>query len=423
MYKFQLKKFSNGLRLLMVPSKEALSFQVSVLVNTGSEFETKNINGISHFLEHLCFKGTKKRPSNFEITKELDSVGGSYNAFTGDEVTGYWTRVAAKDKDLALDIVSDIYLNSQFPELEINKERGVIMEEINMYQDIPQSYIWDLWGKLLYGNQPAGRRTLGSKENIKKFKREDFLKYCSSQYRAKSSLVIISGNFQFQEMMPKVKDAFADIKRGQGKIKVKTKERQTKPQVISEYKKTDQTHLILGVRGFNLFDKRRYGLDVLDAIFDGGMSSILFQTVRDRLGAAYYVHTVNSSGTDHGFWAVKAGLDTNRFEQILKIVLQEWVKFKNEPIPPQVIQKAKNYIYGKVSLSLENVHNVAYDLAGQELLKKQIETPKEYLRKIKLITANDLRRIANDLLQSRNLNLAFIGPNKNTTKLKKLLTM
>ena len=423
MYKFQLKKFSNGLRLLMVPSKEALSFQISVLVNTGSEFEAKNINGISHFLEHLCFKGTKKRPTNFEITKELDSVGGSCNAFTGDEVTGYLAQVASKDKDLALDIISDIYLNSQFPEPEINKERGVIIEEINMYHDTPQSYIWDLWNKLLYGNQPAGWPISGSKDNIRRFKRDDFLKYRSSQYRAKSSLIVMSGNFQVQEMMPKIKNAFAGIKAGSGKIKVKTKERQSKPRIISEYKKTDQTHLILGVRSFDIFDKRRYSLDVLDAIFNGGTSSILFQTVRDKLGAAYYVYTMNLSGTDHGFWVVEAGLDTNRFEQILEIILKEWIKFKNEPISPQAIQKAKNYIYGKVSLSLEHVHSVAYDLASQELLKKQIETPKEYLRKIKLVTANDLRRAANDLLQSRNLNLAFIGPNKNTTKLKKLLTM
>jgi len=153
MYKFHLKTFPNGLRLLMVPSKESLSFKTMVLVNTGANFETKNINGISHLLEHMCFKGTKRRPSNLDITKELDTIGGQYNAFTDRYLTGYYAYVAKEYKHLALDIVSDIYLNSQFPEKELEKEKRVIIEEINMYQDIPQSYVSELWDKLLYGNQ------------------------------------------------------------------------------------------------------------------------------------------------------------------------------------------------------------------------------------------------------------------------------
>jgi len=184
MYKFKLTKLNNGLRILTVPSKESLSFQITVLVNTGADFEDKENNGISHFLEHMSFKGTKKRPSNLSIVKELDAVGGYYNAFTSAEYTGYYTFVAQQKKDLALDIISDIYLNSQFPKEEIKKEKGVIIEEINMYRDEPSRYVCEIWTKLLYGDQAVGRSILGTKTNIKNFKREDFLKYYESQYRA-----------------------------------------------------------------------------------------------------------------------------------------------------------------------------------------------------------------------------------------------
>ena len=421
MYKFKLTKLSNDLRILTVPSKESLSFRITVLVNTGADFETKENNGISHFLEHMCFKGTKKRPSNLSIVKELDAVGGSYRAFTGAERTGYYVKVAHENKELALDIVSDIYLNSQFPEKEMEKEKGVIIEEINMYKDDPQSYIWDLWEKLLYGDQAVGRSVLGTKTNIRNFKREDFLKYYKSQYKVKSTLVVASGNFNEKEIINKIKYYFGDIKPGKGKIKELVKEKQNKPQVFIKNKKTDQTHLVLGFRGIDLFDKRRYALNVLNVIFDGGMSGILFQTIREKLGVAYYIYSTISRSTDYGFWAVAAGIDNNRLEEVIISVLNEWKKFKTKLVDIKDIKKAKSYITGKVALGLENVHNVANSFAFQELLKKKIETPEQYLKKIKQVTAQDVQKVAEDLLKSKFLNLALIGPYKNKQKLQKLL--
>lgn len=421
MYKFKLTKLSNGLRILTVPSKESLSFRITVLVNTGADFETKENNGISHFLEHMCFKGTKKRPSNLAIVQELDNVGGSYNAFTGTEYTGYYAKVAHQNKELALDIVSDIYLNSQFPEKEMKKEKGVIIEEINMYKDNSQAYIWDLWEKLLYGDQAVGRSILGTKSNIRSFKREDFLKYYNSQYKVRSTLVVVSGNFNEREIISKVKDRFRDIKLGKGKAKELVKEKQNKPQVLIKNKKTDQTHLVLGVRGISLFDKRLYALKVLDVIFDGGMSGILFQTIREKLGVAYYIYSTISCSTDYGFWAVAAGIDNNRLEEVVSSVLEEWKKFKTKPIDIKDIKKAKSYITGKLALGIENVHNVASSFASQELLKQKIETPDQYLRKIKQVTAHDIQKVAEDLLKSKFLNLALIGPHKNKQRLQKLL--
>ena len=421
MYKFKLTKLNNGLRILTVPSKESLSFQMKVLVNTGAEFETKENNGISHFLEHMCFKGTKKRLSSFAIAKELDNVGASFDASTGGEYTGYYARVAQQNKKLTLDIVSDIYLNSQFPPKEIKKEKGVIIEEINMYQDDPKSYIWDLWGKLLYGNQAVGRSILGTKTNIRNFKREDFLKYYESQYKTRSTIVVVSGNFSEREIITQIKDYFRDIRLGKGKIKERVREKQNKPGVLLKNKKTDQTHLILGFRGIDLFDKRRYALSLLNAVFDGGMSGILFQTIREKLGVAYYIYSALSCSSDYGFWAVGAGIDSNRLEEVISSILDEWKKFKTKPVAPQDIKKAKSYIAGKFALRLENVHNVADYLVFQELLKKKIETPEQYLKKIKEVTSRELQKVAQDLLKPQSLNLTLIGPHKNKQKLQKLL--
>ncbi|MDD5760499.1 MAG: pitrilysin family protein [Candidatus Pacebacteria bacterium] len=421
MYHFKLTKFNNGLRVLTVPSKQSLSFQIMVLVNTGADFETKENNGISHFLEHMCFKGTKKRPTNLDITRELDSIGGSYNAFTGSEYTGYYAKVAKQNKDIALDVVSDIFLNSQFPLKEINKEKGVIIEEINMRQDDPKRYIWDVWGELLYENQPAGRPIVGNKENIKRFKREDLIKYCESQYRAGSILILASGNFSEKEIVKQIHRSFRAIRSGQGKAKEKIQEKQTKPGVSLEYKKTDQSHLVLGFRGINLFDKRKYALRVLDTIFDGGMSGILFQTIREKLGVAYYVGSIMALYSDYGFWAVKAGVDNSRLEEVIKVTLKEWKKFKTKLVGGKEFKKAKDFIAGRVALSLENVHDAAEDIAFQELLQNQIETPEQYLRKIKEVTSRDVQKVAQDLLTSQSLNLALIGPHKNKEKLEKLL--
>jgi len=422
-YKFHLKTFPNGLRLLIVPSKESLSFQITVLVNTGADFETKSINGISHFLEHMCFKGTTKRPSNLDIAKELDSIGGSYNAFTGKESMGYHARVAKEYKELAIDIVSDIYLNAQFPESEIQKEKGVIIEEINTYHDNPQLYIWDLWDKLLYGDQPAGWSIAGLKENIQKMQRSDFLEYHRHQYRSRSTLVVVSGNFSQNAVIRLVKNYFRDIAKGSTNSKKRTKESQKTPQVFLEYRPTDQTHLILGVRGINLFDKRRYALEVLNSVFDGGMSARLWQLVREKLGAAYYINSNIEHKTDVGYWVVSGGIDSNRLEVIIKAVINELEKFKTELIGKEEIKKAKDYIAGHLALGLENIHNVASQYGYQLLSKKEIETPQQYLKKLKEVTANDVRKVSRDLLKLQNLNLALIGPHKNKVSLQKLLTI
>ncbi|HPC31133.1 MAG TPA: pitrilysin family protein [Candidatus Paceibacterota bacterium] len=421
MVNYQVHKFSNGLRLLMVPSKEVHSFKCSVMVKTGSDYENKRNNGISHFLEHMCFKGTKKRPSNLVISQELDEVGGSYNAFTSREVTGYWTKVSDYHFKKAIDITSDIFLNSVFRESDVEKEKRVIQEEINMYLDDPKEKVWDNFFELLYKNQPAGWPIAGSKENVSKFRAGDLFSYRSSQYRAKSVVLVVSGNFKAKEIISLVKDYFRKIPGGKAKEKIKTKEKQIKPQLSLEYKKTDQTHLRLGVRGINLFDPRRYALHVLDTILGGGMSFRLWQLVREKLGAAYYVSSFVESATDRGIWGITAGIDNDRINLIISKILKEWKELKQDLITPKEIKKAKENIRGKILLATEDIHQVANYYAFDLLYKNKIETFEHYLTNILKVKPLDLNKLANDLLKPSNLNLAVIGPFKNKSRFLQIL--
>lgn len=398
------------------------SVTVLVLVGTGSKYETKEINGISHFLEHMFFKGTKKRPTTTEIASDLDAVGGSYNAFTSKEFTGYWTKVDAKHLDLALDWVADIFLNSKLDETEIEREKGVIIEEINMYLDTPITNICNVWEQLLYGDQPAGWLTVGEKEIIRGLKREQFLKYLNSQYVAKNTLVVIGGNFGGDlNLKKKIQNYFKTIKRGNFKSKLKVKEFQKNPEVKLSFKETDQSHLILGVRSYNIFQKERFATALLATILGGYMSSRLWIEVRERRGLAYYVRAVNEAYTDSGYLGANAGIDNQRVEEAIKVIVSQFKKIREKRIPESEIKKAKDHIKGATLLALESSDEVASYLAGQEILKKEILTPEQFFGKINKVTAADLQRVAQDIFQPAKLNLALIGPFKGKEKFERLL--
>ncbi|MCX6813662.1 MAG: pitrilysin family protein, partial [Candidatus Azambacteria bacterium] len=293
----------NGLRILTIPMVNTKTTTVLVLVATGTKYETKDINGISHFLEHMTFKGTKKRPTPLTIAEPLDRIGGNYNAFTGQEYTGYYAKADGRHQDLLLDIISDITLNPNFDQEEINKERGVIIEEINMYEDMPQRKVGDVWNNLLYGDQPAGWDTAGKKEIIARLKREDFVKYHKDHYVAPKTVVAVSGMIEPDDIIEKVKVLFGSISDFKGKDKISTKESQEKPEVKLFYKKTDQTHIVLGARSYDIWNNKRFAAEVLATILGGGMSSRLFGLLRDKMGAAYYVRTSTDASTDTGYLA------------------------------------------------------------------------------------------------------------------------
>ncbi len=411
----------NGLRFITIPMPGSKTATILILVKTGSKNETKEINGISHFLEHMFFKGTKKRPTPADIVKDMDRIGGEYNAFTSKETTGYYAKVDPRHLGLALDWISDIFLNSKFEEEEIKKEKGVILEEINMYYDLPMQYVGVLWEELLYGNQPAGWPVWGRKEIVLKLKRNNFLNYLKTRYSAKNSLVCIAGNFDEKKINGEIKKYFGKLDGRKVDGKEKVFEKQGKPESIVHFKETDQTHLCLGVRGYNIFHKDRYVLKILGIILGGFMSSRLFQEIREKRGLAYYIRTSADTNADTGYLVTQAGVANNKAEEAISAILNEYKKIKDKKISKEELDKAKEHIKGNMLLNLETSDELASFIAGQEIIKEAILTPEEVFKKIDLISIDDIRRVAQDIFKPEKLNLAMIGPFKDREKFKKLL--
>lgn len=416
---------NNGLRVITIPMENASSVTVLILVGTGSKYETKDINGISHFLEHMFFKGTAKRPNTLKISETLDSVGGQYNAFTSKEVTGFWAKVDKKHFDVALDWIFDIFLNSKFDEKEMEREKGVIIEEVNMYLDTPTAYIGELWEKLLYGDQPAGWMVIGQKENILSFNRKKVVDYYKSHYSSSNVIVCVAGAITPEKTEEKIKKYFQNTEKSKESQKVKVKEKQSEPQILLHYKKTDQTHFCLGVRAYDLFDERIYALALLSVILGGNMSSRLFIKVRERNGLAYSIHTSADNATDTGYLVTQAGIDHKNLEKSIELILQEYKDIKDNKITEKELQKAKDYLKGTTSLSLDSSDSQASFYAIQELLEKNILTPDEKFKKIDKVSVDDIKKISEDIFLPEKLNLAVIGPfeEKDKEKLKQLLKL
>ena len=400
----------NGLRIITAPQKDNPAVTVFVLVETGSEYESKDKNGISHFLEHMCFKGTKNRPRAIDISTELDSVGAEYNAFTGHQYTGYFAKVDKRHFEKALDVVSDIYLNQIFDPAEIEKERGPVIEEINLGEDTPTTNIYRVFPELLYGDQPAGWNILGPKEVIKSIQRDDFIAYLKDHYVASATTVVVAGSMDEASVIEKVKKAFEGISTGEKKKKPEIKISQDKPGLLVRQKSSDQSHIMLGVRSYNLFDERKYIAEVLADVLGGGMSSRLFQTIRGEMGAAYYVHAFTYELTDHGYLAARAGLGNEKLLGAVEAIIGEFKKLKDEKVGEAELKKAKDHMIGGLMLGLETSDSVAEFYGFQELLTRNVLTPEEAVQKIEKVTADEIQEVANDIFKDDKLNLAVIGP-------------
>jgi len=418
---FKKITLKNGLRIILAPQKNSQAVTVLVLTGAGSKYEKKDISGISHFLEHMFFKGTKKRASPLEVAQTMDEVGGMYNAFTSQEYTGYFAKVASAQFDLALDWVSDIFLNSTLPEKEIKKEKGVIIEEINMHYDNPMSYIQTLWIRLLYGDQPAGWDIAGTKEVVSKMTRRRLLNYRKRQYVAENTVVAVAGNFKEESAEKALRRHFSKLETGRPMKKPKVVEKQRSPNALVHFRRTDQSHLCLGVRAFNLFHPKRYAQEVSAVILGGMMSSRLFQKIRTELGIAYYVNAVSESDPDTGTLFVQAGLDNRNLEKGILAILDEYKRISQERVPSRELKRAKEYIKGKTSLSLESSDAKASFYAAQELLQNRVLTPKEIFKKIDMITQEDILELASEIFKPEKLNLAIIGPFRDKERFQKLL--
>ncbi len=426
---YQPTNLPSGLGLITAPIDGAKTTAVLLLVATGSKYESRAQNGLSHFLEHMFFKGTTKRPTALALSSELDALGAEYNAFTSKEYTGYWIKVAGNEAPRALEIVGDMLSDPLLSEEEIAREKGVIIEEINMYLDNPMWYIEDVWEELLYGDTPAGRPTIGIKDNIKSWTRADFLDYYSRQYGAKTSYLIVAGQIP-ANLTELTNQHFGNLKNGAWQEKLAVSETQTAPALKLFAKSTDQAHLALGVRSQAYGHADEFILKIISLLLGGSMSSRLFINLRERNGLAYYVRTSQESYTDCGYLVTNAGVPVDKLTEAITIIINEYQRLKTELVSDEELDKVKSMLAGKLPLTLEGADDVAQWYGRQLILLKQQNksgepalTPEEFIAKIQAISAADIQRVAQEIFTDAKLNLAIISPETDEAKFRDLLKL
>ncbi len=419
--KYEKYTLSNGLPVILIPEKDLLSCHCNLYVRTGTQYETKENNGISHFLEHLLFKGTKQKPTNFDLTKPLDEIGANYNAMTGYEFTSFYVNAGYQFIETAINFLSDVYQNSIFPEAEFQKEKGVILEEIKMYQDNPMTDIEDIFNRVVYGDQPAGWNIAGTEKNIQHLKREDIIKYYKTYYCARNSFLVISGNFEKKKTKQLVDKYFSNANSGQLYPYPKTKIVRGKPKFIYQQRKTQETHFILGFQTFPYGNRHLYTIDTIDSILSGGFTSRLFQLVREKLGGAYYIHSASYSCFDRGLFIVKGGIKQDQSTLIIKEILREIKSLKQNKVSKEELQKAKNYLLGFQTRNLDQPYSLVHYVIESAMYQKPIETPYQKMKAIFQTTPQDILKIANKIFTKDNINLAIISNLKNKNAFAKLV--
>ena len=338
---YHIHTLQNGLRVILAPMPENKTATVIVMSGTGSRYENQHENGLAHFLEHMFFKGTKKRPSAKAISEELDAVGSVYNAFTAKERTAYYAKVSSRYLDTALDVISDIFLNSKLPEKEITKERGAIIQEIDMYEDMPMRTVDNVFDELMFGKEhPLGRTILGPKENILRFTRTEFATYLKRNYTPGNTVVCVAGAFSEAKVLAKIKKDFGRLKPLAAPTHIPYVSAQENPRIAIKEKKTDQTHFIIGVPAYHYLHKDEFALAVLTTILGGGMSSRLFLEVREKRGLAYSIHAWVERYPDTGYLAVQAGVEHGKLEKTVETILVEFKKIKKQKVSSVELEKA-----------------------------------------------------------------------------------
>lgn len=420
---FQKDRLKNGIRLLVSPMPHLGSVTAMIGVGAGSRCETKDTQGIAHFTEHMLFEGTKRRPSTLTISSELDSLGAKFNAFTSQEMTAYYVKSAAKNLPQILDVLSDIVFNSKFDKNRIDMERGVILEELRMYKDEPKSWVYHLYEELLYGNHPLGRLVLGTEKTLGSISRDDFLSYLGKWYRSKNITVAVAGKIEEERALEQIRGVLRDLPaKGIGEP-VAFKPVQKEPTVMLEQRKTDQTHFILGNRAYHRNHPKREALVVLVTVLGGGMSSRLLEQIRVQRGLGYYVDAGWDNFSDVGSVLVTAGVNNQKVEEAIEVILEELGKLKDSSIEDAELKKAKEMLRGHLVLGLESTNGVCSYFLAQEVLDGKIDTPEEKLKKIDAVTAKDVQDVARDIFVTEGLNLALIGPFSDPNRFRKLLKL
>lgn len=416
------KTLAGGLRTILLPRSEGATVTFLVLIGVGSRYETPKQGGLSHFLEHMFFKGTETRPTTQEIAEAIDGVGGEFNAFTGEEYTGYYVKVASPHIERGAEVVSDILLRPLFDAEEIEREKGVIIEEIRMYNEAPMRHIHDLWQTVLFGDHPLGRDIAGTLDTVNSFGRRDFITYTSKHYHTENAVVTVAGKFDDLPTQAMLKKLFAPLAKG-----APTKPRGApggtpKTRFLQEKRSSlDQTHMIVGVPGISYGDDRRWAAQLLATVLGGGMSSRLWLSVRERHGLAYAVRMSSESFSDTGSLATQLGARTDKATLALKLVLEEYDRAMEDGVTKGELAKAKEMARGQLVMELEETNALAVFAGGQELLTAKVLSPDDMWKKIEAVTADDVLQVARDLLLPGKRAVALLSPHGSTKAFEKLL--
>jgi predicted Zn-dependent peptidase len=416
---FERTTLDNGLRVLTANLDHAQSVTCMVMLAAGSRYETPDTNGIAHFSEHMFFKGTQRRPSARDIAGEVDSIGGEFNAFTGKEYTAYYVKCAAEHRDVALDVLADMLRNSRFDGEEIEREKGVIIEEMNMYFDTPRDYIGGVYESLLYGDQPLGWDIIGRKETVREATRDTFMQYLDRWYKPPRMIVGIAGKIG-DDALERATELFGDLPSGETGEAEPAREHQSE-RVRVFTKQSDQAHLILGVPSYPIEHPDRYALQMVATVLGGGMSSRLFTEVRERRGLAYYVFGLNHSYSDAGSLYSQAGVDINRIDEAVTTIATELKTIAAEQVPADELEKARNFTKGRFVLQLESPQGLILFGLRKEVLENRAPDPEEVLAGVDAVTAEDVQRVARDIIDDEKLRLALIGPFDDAARFEKLL--
>lgn len=415
---------ANQARLLTIPMTGTRALTVQALFPIGSRYEKRNQSGLSHFIEHLLFKGTPTRPTTLDLSRELDRVGAEYNAYTSRDHTGYYIKIDSEKAELALDLLSDMIWHSKFEAAEMEKEKGVIVEELNMYQDNPTMYLDQLFEETMFGSHPLGQDIGGRPETVRKFCRRELWDFYQSFYQPSNLVLVLAG-----QISPAVKKLarkyfgsprFSRQRTGSVFSKIEL-QRLAGVRVRTKFKETDQAHLALGFPAFSYDDPRSISLALLNLILGGTMSSRLFIEVRERRGLAYAIQSGVNHYQEVGNLVIEAGLDKKRLAEAVNVILAELEKLKKDGVTGGELKRAKENFQGRFVLSCENSNFQADWYGKQALLMKEIETPEQKLKKLRAVSAANIQKIARQVFDRRKLKMAIIGPFKDESKLRNML--
>jgi len=414
-------EFKNGLRIITEKLESTKAVTVLLLAGAGSRYEHKEISGISHFLEHMFFKGAKKYKNAREVSEAIDGVGGEFNAFTGKEYAGYYVKVASENIERAMDVISDMLMHARFETAEINKERGVIMEEYNMYQDTPMYQIgWD-FEKLVFGDQPLGWDQVGTPAFIKSVTQKQFQDYKGALYSPDNMVLTLAGDISDKKGLELAENYF---KFGNEKKEFEFepyKKHDGKDRVYLHSKKTEQAHLVIGGQSNNEMHKDHWAEKILSIILGGNMSSRMFMSVREARGLCYYIHTSTDNFKDTGIFSTGAGIQVSRIDEAVKAILAEYEKIRADRVPESELEKAVNFMKGKLVLGLEDSEEYAHLLGKYELLHGRVMRPEQILKEVEKVTVDDIHRVASQILAPENLKIGVIGPYDEKARFEKLL--